>query len=91
MITYHLISTLQIFVEKNTAKSDLISVAIQYGNAGSGTAGEGGDGSDVSGEGAGGTGKFIPPFKQLADGGAALVSVDFEGGSNGQCPWHDRH
>ena len=71
------------FVEKNAAKSDLISVAVQFGNTGSGTAGDGGDGSDASGEGTGGTGKFIPPFKQLADGGAALVSVDFEGGSNG--------
>lgn len=51
------------FVEKKTAKSDLITVTVQKNEE------EGG--------------AVVPPFDRLASGGAAVVSVDFEGGSNG--------
>lgn len=51
------------FVEKKTAKSDLITVVFRDDGDGEGT--------------------VIPPFCRLAAGGAAVASVDFEGGSNG--------
>lgn len=51
------------FVEKKTAKSDLITVVFRDNGDGEGT--------------------VIPPFCRLAAGGAAVASVDFEGGSNG--------
>lgn len=51
------------FVEKKTAKSDLITVVFRDNGDGEGT--------------------VISPFCRLAAGGAAVASVDFEGGSNG--------